>query len=65
MTGLSGHQKCESCDGLLVPPIIAPGFRVPEGTDYVCLTCGRPYRWVGDPPRLMTVVSGEGSEGDE
>jgi hypothetical protein len=23
--------------------------------DYFCLQCGRPYRWIGTPPRLVTM----------
>jgi hypothetical protein len=32
---------------MLVPPIVAPQFQVPQGTEYVCLKCGRPFRWDG------------------
>jgi hypothetical protein len=48
-------ENCTSCGGLLVSPQLATGFTVPEGTDYVCLTCGRPYRWAGNPAQLITI----------
>ena len=56
MTKVSADERCE-CGGLLVPPQFATGItvRVPKGTDYVCLTCGRPYRWNENPPRLTRV----------
>jgi len=57
MTKLTPDQLCEACGGILVPPALASTFTVPQGTDYVCLTCGRPYRWVGNPPRLITTYS--------
>lgn len=47
---------CEACGSLLVPPHMASEFRAPEGTNYVCLRCGRPYRWTGNPPRLVTIL---------
>jgi hypothetical protein len=40
---------------LLVPPAAAFVHSVPPNTDYVCLQCGRPYRWVGTPPQLTPV----------
>jgi hypothetical protein len=46
--------RCASCSGMLLPPQIT-GFTPPPGTDYVCLKCGRPYRWAGYPPKLVTV----------
>ena len=42
---------------MLVPPQITSGANIPQGTDYVCLKGGRPYRWLGDPPRLVTKSS--------
>jgi hypothetical protein len=29
---------------------------VPSGADYVCIKCRQAYRWVGQPPRLTTLV---------
>jgi hypothetical protein len=54
MTKLTPDHRCDSCGGLLIPPDVVPDRVVPDRTDYVCLTCGRPYRWVGNPPRLVT-----------
>jgi len=46
--------RCESCDGVLVPPQLLTG---PARRDaaYVCIRCNRPYHWIGDPPRLNVV----------
>jgi uncharacterized protein with PIN domain len=57
MTRLTPDEKCESCGGVLVPPELVPAFTVPQYADYVCMKCGRPYRWVGNPPRLVTIFS--------
>jgi hypothetical protein len=54
MTRISPDQRCESCGSLLVPPEFI-GVTAPRTADYVCLTCGRPYRWSGTPPRLITM----------
>jgi hypothetical protein len=56
LTSVSADAHCDGCGGLLVPPQIT-GFNPPPGTDYVCLRCGRPYRWVGHPPRLTTTFT--------
>jgi DNA-directed RNA polymerase subunit RPC12/RpoP len=40
---------------VLVPPEIAPGLTAPAKADYVCLKCGRPYYWIGNPPTLQTI----------
>jgi hypothetical protein len=56
MTRLAFPDPCRSCGGLLVPPEVLPHAARP-GADYVCLRCERPYRWVGDPPRLITTVT--------
>jgi hypothetical protein len=56
MTRLSPDERCQSCGSLLVPPSVLPDAVAPPSTDYVCIGCGRPYRWVGRPPRLATVV---------
>jgi DNA-directed RNA polymerase subunit RPC12/RpoP len=52
----AASETCESCGGVLVSPQITPDVRVPIGTDYVCLTCGRPYTWAGRPRRLTTQI---------
>lgn len=56
MTKLVPDERCAACGSILVPPSFAPTFSVPLGTDYLCLKCGRPYRWVGSPPRLTVCV---------
>jgi DNA-directed RNA polymerase subunit RPC12/RpoP len=55
MTKVTPDGRCESCGSLLVPPSLAIGFRIPAEADYVCMKCGRPYRWSGTPPRLITI----------
>jgi hypothetical protein len=45
MTRLHADQRCEVCDGLLVPPQIVTGVPLPPDADYVCIKCGSPYRW--------------------
>jgi hypothetical protein len=55
MTKLTPDDRCASCGGLLVPRELAAGAATPDNADYVCLICGRPYRWVGNPPRLATM----------
>jgi RNase P subunit RPR2 len=47
MTRIIADDNCESCGSVLVPPQVASGFKIPQKTDYVCLKCGRPYRWIG------------------
>jgi len=54
MTRIAFPDPCGSCGGLLVPPEILP-HPAHADADYVCLRCERPYRWVGAPPRLVTV----------
>jgi hypothetical protein len=54
MTALLASQPCSQCGNALVPPILAH-VRMEElelDTDYVCLTCGCTYRWMGNPPVL-------------
>jgi hypothetical protein len=36
MTHISPTQRCKSCDGILVPPVMAPNHD-PHEADYVCL----------------------------
>jgi hypothetical protein len=59
MTKIAADDPCESCGSLLVPPSIASGFTIPAGADYVCVKCGRPYRWTGNPPKLRTMFTSE------
>jgi hypothetical protein len=55
MTNLAFPDPCLSCGGLLVPSEVLPDpTRV---ADYVCLRCERPHRWVGNPPRLATILT--------
>jgi hypothetical protein len=56
MTKLIPDEDCVVCGSVLVPPIVAPPFTIPKGADYICLTCGQPYRWVGNPPKLTVFV---------
>jgi hypothetical protein len=44
---------------MLVPPELASGFKITKHADYVCVQCGRPYRWFGNPPRRVTIISPE------
>jgi hypothetical protein len=55
MTRLICPEPCHSCGGLLVQPEVLPE-PVRVDANYVCLRCERPYRWVGDPPRLATIL---------
>jgi len=66
MTKLAPDERCSSCGSLLVPPELASRFQVPVGTDYMCLKCGRPYRWTkGNPPRLVTFAAIERAGSDD
>ena len=56
MTKITPDEKCETCGGLLVPRELVTHRAIPRDADYGCLRCGRPYRWVGDPPRLRPLV---------
>jgi hypothetical protein len=58
-------EQCTACGSLLVPPELASGFKIPIGTDYVCLQCGRPYRWTGNPARLILLVAAERHEDED
>jgi uncharacterized protein with PIN domain len=58
MTKLVADQKCERCNGMLVPPEVQPPIitKVPDDPpDYVCAGCGQSYRWAGNPPTLVAV----------
>jgi len=66
MTRLSPVEKCVVCGGLLVPPELASAFTISKEADFVCLRCGRPYRWRGEPPQLTLLVAVErGDDEDE
>ena len=65
MTRLFPEEKCTFCRGLLVPPSLASKFNAVAGADYVCMNCGRAYRWVGNPPTLTTLVVVERDAADD
>jgi hypothetical protein len=65
MTKVIADENCEACGSVLIPPQLASGFKIPAKTDYVYLKCGRPYRWVGNSPRLATVFSITTEEDDD
>jgi hypothetical protein len=56
VTKLAFADRCHFCGGLLVPPEALP-YPTRVDADYVCLRCERPYRWVGNPPRLTTILT--------
>jgi hypothetical protein len=64
MTRLIADDDCES-GSVLVPPQVVSGFKIPPRTDYVCLKCGRPYRWIGNPPRLVSTFVVEPLDDDD
>ena len=45
------------CGSVLVPPELASGLRIPLAADFVCLKCGRAYRWKGNPPLLSRLAA--------
>jgi hypothetical protein len=55
MTELISDQDCSRCGGVLVPLQVSRAKQIPPGTDYVCLKCDLPYRWFGNPPRLVAI----------
>jgi hypothetical protein len=57
MTTLTPNQRCTACGGVLVPPTLLVGDVAPDGADYACWKCGRPYAWVGNPPKLALLVA--------
>jgi hypothetical protein len=65
MTKLTADENCAACGALLVPPAVASGFTIPKGADYVCLKCGRPYRWVGNPPKLTLLAAADRRDDDD
>ena len=66
MTKLTADEKCVACGGVLVPPELTSVFVTPPGTDYVCLSCGRPYQWTtGNPPTLIVMVVEPRGESDD
>lgn len=69
VTRMSPDETCV-CGSLLFPPELESGIRVPATTDYVCLDyvclhCGRPYRWVGNPPKLTLLVAADRPDDDD
>ena len=65
MTKLVPDEKCTFCNGVLVPPSLAPTFKPIATADYVCMNCGRAYRWVGNPPKLTMLVIADPMSTDE
>lgn len=63
MTHMLPDETCGTCGSVLVPADVVPWFTpwstIPKGADYVCLDCGRPYRWVGSPAKLTLIAAGE------
>jgi len=57
MTTLMPNQRCTVCGGVLVPPTLVVGDIAPDGADYACWKCGRPYAWVGNPPTLALLAA--------
>jgi DNA-directed RNA polymerase subunit RPC12/RpoP len=41
------------------------GFAIPKGADYVCMKCGKPFRWFGNPPRLTALAAIDKYEDDD
>jgi len=52
MNNVVAHAKCDTCGGVFVPPAVASHVTVWPAMDYVCIKCGREYRWVETPPKL-------------
>ena len=48
-------EICKACGSQLVLP--QSEFTVPPKADYVCLKCGHAYRWAGEPPPLMRIMT--------
>ena len=66
MTRFIPDDECNVCGSVLIPREAASG-NVPKNADYVCLKCGRPYRWTGNPPRLtaLSVVETRADDDDD
>jgi len=68
MTNVAAQQPCERCGGKLVPPELMPlvsmSARGAPPPDYVCIKCGQPYLWEGNPPRLMIGSRSSTVDGD-
>lgn len=65
MTRLSPDEKCSMCGSLLYPPQLASTMKVPTTADYVCLNCGRIYKWGGNPPTLKVLAPVVAEDDDE
>jgi uncharacterized OB-fold protein len=65
MTKLIADEDCAACGSVLVPPTLVSGFTTPKEADYVCVRCGRPYRWVGNPPRLTVWAAADRRHDDD
>ena len=64
MTRLFPDDKCTRCGSLLYPPQLASGMEIPATADYVCLNCGRAYKWEGNP-LMLTVLAAVATEADD
>ena len=67
MTRPSPGENCTRCGSVLFPPELAVRifFAVfPPAADYVCVTCGRAYKWDGAPPTL-SVLAAVATEADD
>jgi hypothetical protein len=56
---LTPYQGCDACGDLLVTPLVAGWLTVPKETEYVCIHCCCPYRWAGNPRRLVAILSSD------
>jgi hypothetical protein len=64
LTKLIADTDCSICRGILVPPRVASPSKVPAGADYICMMCGLPYVWVGNPPRLVRMTPRDADDDD-
>jgi hypothetical protein len=67
MTRLQPDESCGRCGIVLFPLELA--VRVfcvvsPPAADYVCVNCGRAYKWDGTPPTL-SVLAAVATEADD
>ncbi len=65
MTRLAPDERCVACGGLLVSPDVVAEIAVPKGAEYICLKCGRPFRRIGQPPRLTWVAEANGGADED